>query len=182
MLVDLNSFNNSTFSRGKPKWVEVLWQLTQVFIVSTGIPGSGFRVRLLRMFGAKIGHNVVIKSGLKVKFPWRLQIGDNSWIGEDVWIDNLAEVSIGDNCCISQGVYFCTGNHNWAKKSFDLVLGKIVVEDAAWLCAMSRVGPNVRIKQGAILTLGSSVVTNMEAYSVYTGVPATYIKERKIAA
>ena len=70
---------------------------------------------MLTMFGARIGANVVLKPNIRVKFPWRLRIDDNSWVGQDVWIDNLAQVDIGSDTCISQGAYLCTGSHDWSK-------------------------------------------------------------------
>ena len=99
--------------------------------VSSSIPGSAHRCFLLRAFGAKIGRGVNIKPRVKVKFPWRLIVGNHSWIGEAVWIDNLAEVEIGANCCVSQGAYLCTGSHDWNSRKFTLITKPIRVEDGA---------------------------------------------------
>jgi hypothetical protein len=88
-----------------------------------------------------VGTGVVIKPHVRVKFPWKLYIGDHSWIGESVWIDNLAQVTIGSNCCISQGAYLCTGSHRWDRDTFDLVTKPIVIEDQCWVGAMARVAP-----------------------------------------
>ena len=77
------------------------------------------------MFGAKIGNGVILKPKIFIKFPWKLEIGNNTWIGEKVWIDNIETVSIGDDCCVSQGVYFCTGNHDFKKETFDFKTFKI---------------------------------------------------------
>ena len=110
-------------------------------MIRSGLPGSRLRIVILRIFGACIGSGVVIKPHVKVKFPWRLSIGANSWIGEGVWIDNLAEVKIGSNACISQGAYLCTGSHNWAVPTFDLVVRPIEIGDEVWICANTSVGP-----------------------------------------
>ena len=61
---------------------------------------------------------VVIKPNVKIKYPWNLYIGNNSWLGEKVWIDNLDIVSVGNNCCISQGAYLLTGNHDYRSEYF----------------------------------------------------------------
>ena len=109
-------FANTTiawFSRGRSRLVEVLWLVLDALLVRSRVPGSAHRRLILRAFGALIGKRVLIKPGVRIKFPWRLEIGDDSWVGEDVWIDNLAPVQIGANCCISQGVYICTGSHDW---------------------------------------------------------------------
>ncbi|MGD0581153.1 MAG: putative colanic acid biosynthesis acetyltransferase, partial [Bryobacteraceae bacterium] len=90
---------------------------------------------MLRLFGARIGQGVVIKPGTRVKFPWRLQIGEHSWIGESAWLDDLSEISIGSNCCVSQGAYLCTGNHDWSDPAFRLIVRPIVLCDGSWVGA-----------------------------------------------
>ena len=89
------------------------------------IPFSRVKVVVLRTFGASIGRGVRIKPGVKVKFPWRLTVGHHCWLGEDLWIDNLAEVRIGAHCCLSQGVYLCTGSHDWSRDTFDLIINTV---------------------------------------------------------
>jgi putative colanic acid biosynthesis acetyltransferase WcaF len=113
-----------------------------------------------------------------VKYPWLLSIGNNSWIGEDVWIDNLVEVKIGANVCISQGAYLCTGNHDWSDKSFGLDVRPIVLEDGAWVGARSLIGPGVVIREYGIATAGSVVVRSIPAYEIHSGNPAALAKRR----
>jgi len=177
--MDLSKYDNSEFDRGKPVFVEVIWRLVQSFFVSTSIPGSKLRIFILTLFGAKIGKNVVMKPGIKVTFPWKLEIQENSWIGENAWLDNLAFIRIGKNCCISQAVYLCTGNHDWSKNSFDLQLGEIFLEDQVWVGARSSIGPGVRLSRGSIVTLGSALYSNTTPFGIYGGVPAQHIKDRK---
>lgn len=137
---------------------------------------------LLRLFGAKVGSGVVFKPGLRVKFPWRLEIGPFSWIGEDVWIDNLAPVKIGSHCCISQGVYICTGNHNWEGERFELITKAVTICDHSWLAAKSIVAPGVVVGKGAILTLGSIATKDLKEWQVHQGSPAVPVRERRIKA
>jgi putative colanic acid biosynthesis acetyltransferase WcaF len=86
---------------------------------------SGLKVSILKLFGAKIGQGVRIKPGVRVKFPWELDIGDHVSIGEGVWLDNLAKISIADHGCISQDAYLCTGNHDWPEPQFTLIAWEI---------------------------------------------------------
>ena len=72
----------------------------------------------------KVGRSVIIKPRVRIKYPWFLQIGDNSWIGEDVWIDNLDSVIIKENVCISQGAMLMSGSHNYKSEKFDLITKK----------------------------------------------------------
>lgn len=182
MNIRLDRFDNSGFSRGQPAWVEFLWLVTQALFVRSWIPGGRHRCVLLRLFGAKIGRGVIIKPGLRVKFPWRLTVGDFSWIGEDVWIDNLSLVEIGTNCCISQGVYLCTGSHDWSKPTFDLTTKPIVIKDDAWLAARCVVAPGITVGQGAVLGLGCVATRNLESWTIYGDVPAAPVRARHVVS
>jgi putative colanic acid biosynthesis acetyltransferase WcaF len=147
-------------------------------LFNSWLPGSAWRVGILRLFGASIGRGVVIKPHVRVKFPWKLKIGDHSWIGESVWIDNLAEVAIGSNCCISQGAYLCTGSHRWDRESFDLEDRPIVIHDQCWVGAMARVAPGVTMGQGSVLTLGAVAVASVSPWQICSGNPAESVKPR----
>jgi len=114
----------------------------------------------------------VVKPYVRVKFPWKLSIGDHSWIGERAWIDNLAEVRIGAHCCLSQGAYLCTGNHRWDRDAFDLVTGPICIEDHCWIGARASVAPGVTCGEGAVLAMGSVAVHDLRAWHVHRGCPA----------
>jgi putative colanic acid biosynthesis acetyltransferase WcaF len=114
-----------------------------------------------------------------VKVPWRLRVGDSSWIGEDVWIDNLAPVTIGSHCCLSQGVYLCTGNHDWSRQTFDLMTLPVTIHDRAWLAAKSVVAPGVVIGEGAVLGLGSVATHDLKEWQFYQGNPAVAVRPRK---
>ena len=135
---------------------------------------------ILRLFGAKIGSGVIIKPKVSIKYPWKLEIGSNSWIGENVWIDNLDSIKIGANCCVSQGALLLCGNHNYKKSTFDLIVQPITLEDGAWVGARATVVQGVVMKSHSILAVNSVATSNLDAYSIYQGNPAVKIRERKI--
>lgn len=178
--VDLASFRGNHFDRAKPFWVEALWLIASAVFVSSWLPGSWHRRLTLKLFGASVGQHVVIKPRVRIKFPWRLVVGDNSWIGEDAWIDNLAPVTIGSSACISQGTYLCTGSHDWTSPAFDLVVKAIVVGDGAWIAARSTIGPGVTVGEGAVLALDSTALKNLDPWCIYSGGPAVFIKRRVV--
>lgn len=178
--MDLSKFKSENFQRGRAAWVEFLWLLIQAFFVSSWLPGSIHRVWLLRTFGAEIGRGVVVKPHLRVKFPWRLRIGDHVWLGENVWIDNLALVEIRDNVCVSQGVYLCTGSHDWSGPNFDLVVKPIRISEHAWVCARSTIAPGTKVGKGAVIALGSVASGELIPWHVYSGIPAAVIRARSI--
>jgi putative colanic acid biosynthesis acetyltransferase WcaF len=174
----LDIYSTDDFSRGRPAWLEALWLLVQPLLLSSPFPGSWLRVLLLRLFGARIGCGVTIKPGVRVKFPWRLVVGDHCWIGEHVWLDNLAEIRIGNHCCLSQAAYLCTGSHDWSKASFDLIAKPIVLQDQVWLAARSTIGPGVTVGTGAVLSLGSVAIRDLADWQIHQGTPAVALKPR----
>jgi putative colanic acid biosynthesis acetyltransferase WcaF len=177
-LMDLSRFQNDGFDRGRSRLIEVLWNLGQWFLFSSPLPGSVWRIWILRAFGAQVGAGVIIKPRVRVKFPWKLTIGDHVWIGEDVWIDNLASVRVGSNSCISQGAYLCTGSHDWTSRAFDLIARPIEVGERVWLGAMVRLAPGTVAADGCVVTLGSVASGGLKENTIYSGVPAIPTKDR----
>lgn len=176
----MNKVDLSTYHRTQRQGVkEILWYfVSSLFFTNRFNPSSSLKVFLLRSFGARIGTGVVIKPQVTIKYPWLLDIGDHVWIGENVWIDNLVEIIIGDNCCISQGATLLTGNHNYKKTTFDLISKSIELEDGVWIGARSVVCLGVRCFSHSMLTVGSVATKNLEAYSVYQGNPAKLLRRR----
>lgn len=177
--VDLGSFSSSDHDFGRGKLVRVIWHfINALFFASALLPSYRLKRSLLRLFGAKIGRNVVIKPGVSVKAPWMLEIGDNTWVGEKAWIDCLGPVKIGANCCISQGAYLCTGSHDYREPTFDLIIRPIVIEDGAWIACRATVTQGVTVGTHAVLAAGSTLSHDAEAWMIYRGTPATPVKRR----
>jgi len=175
---ELSKYDNSWYKPGG-KLKILIWYFTNViFFQNTLNPSSGLKVALLKLFGAKIGKGVVIKPGANIKYPWKLEIGDHCWIGEKVWIDNLEQVSIGSNVCISQGAMLLCGNHNYKKPTFDLIVKEIILEDGVWIGAQSLVCPGIACKSHSILAVNSVANKDLEPYKVYQGNPAAVVRDR----
>jgi len=178
---DLSSYNNAPFRPGGTALKRFLWFYLNAFFLKTSfVPFNGFKVFLLRLFGAKVGKGIVIKPCVNIKYPWHLHIGDHTWIGENVWIDCLVPVVIGSNVCISQGAVLITGNHNYKKASFDLIVAGFILEDGVWIGAGAMVMPGVKAATHAVLTSGSVATGDLEAYTVYQGNPAVKVRDRVV--
>lgn len=181
MPVDLSTYSSKDFDRGAGKIREAIWLLVSLILFRLcPFSLSALKRMVLRAFGAKIGHGVVIKPDVKITFPWKLEIGDHVWLGEECRLLNLDRITIGNNVCISQGAFLCTGNHNYKLPTFDLIVRPILVEDGAWLGAGCWVGPGSKIGSHAILTAGSVWTGTMEAWGIYQGNPAVFKKQRTI--
>ena len=179
---DLSRFNNSWYNHG-PRWRLVAWFLVNAFVVNTYLPlPASIRIAILRLFGAKIGTGVMIKPAVNIKYPWLLRIGDYVWIGEKVWIDNLSEIVIGNNACLSQGAMLLTGNHDYSRATFDLVTKPIHLADGVWIGAKSVVCGGVDCASHSVLAVNSVATRPMEAYGIYQGNPAVLVRKRTINA
>ena len=179
--VRLCDYDNSWYRPGRSRaWQAAWFFLGLPMLRSSLLPSSGLRVRLLRLFGARIGTGVVIKPAVNVKYPWNLTVGDHSWIGEACWIDNLTTVRVGSHACLSQGSYLCTGNHDWKDPAFGLLLAPIEVGDGAWVGAKAILMPGVTVGRGAVAAAGSVVSRSIPESEIHAGNPAVFRKRRTI--
>lgn len=165
---------------GNPHWMKrALWFYVNALCFKTSLfPFSGIKVSLLRWFGASIGKGVVIKPCVNIKYPWLLQIGQYSWIGEKVWIDNLAAVCIGQHVCLSQGAMLLTGSHDYKDPAFAAVIRGITLVDGVWIGARAVVNQGITAAAHSVLFAGSVATKNLLAWSVYQGNPAVKIRDR----
>ena len=182
-IVDHSAYNNDWYKReiGAGKIKQVSWYLVStLFFINPLNISSGLKQFWLKLFGAKIGKGVVLKPAINIKYPWKLVIDDYSWIGEGVWIDNLADIRIGKSVCISQGAMLLTGNHDYTKTTFDLMVKPIILKDGVWIGAKALVCPGVTCETHAVLAAMSVANRNLEPYSIYQGNPATLVKQRVV--
>ena len=173
----LSEFSSNGFDRGAPRWKEALWQVIKCLLFLSPWPfPSRLRCSLLRAFGATVGRGVVIRSRVNIWFPWRLVVGDDVWLGEEVFILNLAQVTIEDNCCISQRAFLCTGSHEFRRDDFALITKPIAVRSSSWIAAQAFVGPGVEIGTGGIVSAGSVVLRDVPPFTIVQGNPAQISK------
>ena len=159
-----------------------VWLLVSRVFFESSIPWpSSIKAGLLRLFGALIGEGIVVKPRVKVKYPWFLKVGNYCWIGEEAWIDNLAEVQLGDSVVLSQRAYLLTGNHDYTSPGFDLIASPIEIGDGAWVAANATVTPGVKMGELSILAVGSVASSDLEDRMIYRGNPAEKIRGRDIS-
>lgn len=177
---DLSTFKMPKNFRGGSKIKVQLWGIVALLFFRTSLQFMyGFRNFLLRLFGAKIGKNVLIRPSVKITYPWKLEIGDNAWIGEETYLYNLAEIKIGKNAVISHRSFLNTGGHDYNKTTFDIFAKPIVIEDEAWVTSEVYISPGVTIYKGAVIGVRSSVFNDMPAEMLCYGSPAKPIRKRQ---
>ncbi len=172
-LVDLRQYNPSWYDRGRPGWLVLLWWLVQAIAFPlTPHTFNGFRRWLLRLFGAKIGTGVIIRPTARFTYPWKVEIGDYSWIGDDVVFYSLEQIRLGCHCVVSQKSYLCTGSHDIQDPTFDLMTSAITIGNGVWIATDCFIGPGVQIGANAVIGARSSVFSNIPAQQVGWGTPA----------
>ena len=178
--VKLASFDpKQGLDRGVSRITEVIWYFIKIAFFLTAIPyPSKFKGYMLKLFGAKIGERVIIKPRVNIHMPWKLSVGDDTWIGEEVFVLNFEFVNIGSNVCISQRAFLCAGNHNYKDPAMPYKNGPISLKDGSWIGAGCFIGPNVVIGYDTVLTAYSTITNNTLDNSIYKGNPAVFFKNR----
>ncbi len=180
-LVDLRKYDRSKFDRGRPGWLILLWWLVQAIAFPLiPHPVNGLRRWLLRLFGAKIGFGVIIRPTARFTYPWKIEIGDYSWIGDDVVLYSLDRIAIGKHCVISQKSYLCTGSHDPEDPAFGLIAASVIINHGVWIATDCFIGPGVEIGANALIGARSSVFKNMPAGFVCMGTPCRPCTRREI--
>jgi putative colanic acid biosynthesis acetyltransferase WcaF len=176
---DLRQFRLPPEFRGKAAWVVQLWWIVQgtLFRLSPQVL-YGWRRFLLGLFGCAIGEGVLIRPTVQITYPWKVSIGDYSWIGDNVTLYSLGRIEIGSNVVISQHSYLCTGSHDMSAPGFDITQRPIVIEDEVWIATDVFVAPGTRIGRGAVVGVRSSVMSEVPAMTVCVGNPAKPVRPR----
>lgn len=179
MKVDLSKYNQSWYSRGKSGVVVLLWWFVQGTIFRFSLHNMySWRNFLLRLFGARIGKGVNVRSSAKITYPWKVSIGEHSWIGDNVQLYSLDKIHIGTNCVISQESYLCTGSHDVKDPHFGLITKPIIIKDGAWIASDVFVYPGVTVHEMGVVAARSTVLKDISANEIHAGSPAKFVKKR----
>lgn len=176
---DLSTFRIPGGFRGRSGLLVQGWWLVQWFIFRPSPQVLyGFRRCLLRLFGARIGAHVLVRPTAWITYPWKLSVGDYSWIGDEVVLYSLGDIQIGAHTVISQRSYLCAGTHDYTRPSFDISAPPIHIGDQVWIASDVFVAPGVSIGDGAVVGARSSVFHDLPMGMVCVGSPAQPIKPR----
>jgi putative colanic acid biosynthesis acetyltransferase WcaF len=179
--INLSLFKVAPEFRGRSAFIVQLWWIIQDCLIRTSPQFMyGWRRFWWRVFGAEIGDHVIIRPTAKVTYPWKIKVGDYSWIGDNVELYSLGPIEIGSDVVISQYAYLCAGTHDYTKLDFPLVAKPIRVEDQAWIAAGCFIAPGVIIGMGSIIGAHSVVLDDMPAATICAGNPARAVKPRPV--
>lgn len=158
---NLDEFTGAGYDKGRGVLWQIAWNLVSGCIVTRWWCPASLRARLLRAFGARVGARTNIRHGVRIHWPWKLTVGDRTWIGEQTWILNLEPVTIGADTCVSQGVFLCTGSHDRHSPSFEFDNAPIHVGDGSWIAARATVLRGTTIGDRAVVGASSLVVRDV---------------------
>ena len=178
MRTDLSAFKPENYEPGRSLLIRGLWFVLHAVFIQSAFPFSRPKIWLLRWFGCNIHHSVLIRPFVYIKYPWKLSIQAHTWIGEGVRIDNVGEIRIGSNCCLSQHAKLISGNHDFRSPHFDLIPHRIELRSGVWICAGAMLCGNVICEEDAVLTAGSIASGTLRSNTVYKGNPAEAITIR----
>ena len=175
----LDKFKIPSGFRARPAGFVQLWWLVQGTIFSWSPQFFyGWRRFLLRLFGAKIGKQVLIRPTARITYPWKVEIGDYAWIGDNVTLYSLGEISIGSHSVISQRCYLSTGSHDYTQPTFDIFAKPIRVGGQVWLAYDVFIAPGVEVGEGTVIGARSSVLDDLPGGMICYGNPAKPVKPR----
>ena len=178
----LDTFRLPGNFRGRPGVTVQLWWLVQATLFAWSPQFLyGWRRFLLRLFGAKIGREVLIRPSVKVTYPWKVSIGDYAWVGDEAVLYSLGEIRIGAHTVISQKSYLCAAGHDYTSPSFDIFSKPIEIGDEVWLAADVFVAPGVCVGDGSVVGARSTVLQDLPPGKICYGNPARVIKDRPVS-
>ena len=166
---DLSGFTGAGYDVGRGKLWQVAWLTVSSMVFMRWWMPASLRVALLRLFGAHVGANVLVRHRVRIHWPWKLVIGQNSWIGEGAWLLNLEPISIGANVCVSQDALLCTGSHDRRSPTFEFDNAPITVADGAWIAARAVVLRGCTVGEGATVAAGAVVRHDVAAHAMVSG-------------
>ena len=176
---DLSRFRLPPGFRGRPGWYVQLWWAAQATVFRWSPQFAyGFRAWVLRLFGAKVGKKVVIRPTVTITYPWKVEIGDYAWIGDDAVLYSLGDIAIGAHAVVSQRSYLCAGDHDYKQPDFPIRGRRIEIGAECWIAADTFVAPGITIGAGSVIGARSSVYTDLPSGMVCMGSPCKPIKRR----
>jgi len=178
--LDIQSNRSARKYSASVQVMRLAWAFGRILFRLVPRPLYAPRRFILRCFGAKVGHNVNIANTAEIYFPWNLEIGDWSSIGEHAYIYSLGPITIGEKSTVSQRAHLCAGTHDYTDPSLPLLTPPLTIGRQVWICADAFVGPNVEIGDGAVIGARAVVTKNINAWMVAAGNPARELKRREM--
>lgn len=143
------------------------------------IPFHSVRNFFYRLSGVKMGKGSVIHMWSSFFNPSGITIGEDTIIGDHAFLDGRAPLVIGNHVDIASQVLIYNSQHEIDSDDFGATEKKVIIEDYVFLGPRSIIQPGVTIKKGAVIAAGAVVTEDVDAFTMWGGVPAKLIRDRK---
>lgn len=108
-----------------------------------------------------------------------ISIGKNTVIDRSCFLDGRGRLDIGENSSISPDVQLITQDHEINSAAFSIRMHELVIGDYVWIGQRALISGNIHIGQGAVISAGSVVTEDVEAFTVVQGNPARKTEDRR---
>ena len=158
------------------------WLDFKLFIVNRSgwCPFWSFRKMIYRLAGMKIGQGSKIHVFCRFFEPKKVEIGEDSIVGEFAFLDGRASLKIGSHVDIASQVLIYNSKHDINDTEFKAKESPVEIEDYVFIGPRAIIMPGIKIGRGAIVAAGAVVTKNVFPGKVVAGVPAREIADRKL--
>jgi putative colanic acid biosynthesis acetyltransferase WcaF len=155
----------------------LLWELAWALLCRwTPKPCNGWRLFVLRCFGAEIQGRPFVHQRARIQIPWNLTMHDKSCLGDRANAYSLARIKISERATVAQEAYLCTGTHDFSLPHIPLQTGEIMVGADAFIGARAFILPGVTVGCRSVVGACSVVSRDVESDIIVAGNPATLVR------
>lgn len=142
------------------------------------IPLHTIRKFFYVLSGIKIGKGSTVHMWANFFYPKNISVGEDTIIGDHVFLDGRAPLRIGNHVDIASEVLIYNSEHDINSKDFRPILGQVEIGDYVFIGPRAIILPGVKIGKGAIVGAGAVVTKDVSDFTIAGGVPAQVIGER----
>jgi maltose O-acetyltransferase len=156
------------------------FELFVLHAITIHFPIWTVRKLFMSAFGAQIGPGTTIHMGAKFFDPAGIKVGEDTIIGDRIFLDGRAPLTIGSHVDIASEVMIYNSEHDINAEDFGAISAPVTIGDYCFIGPRVVILPGVTIGKGAIVAAGAVVTKDVPEYAMVGGVPAKLISERKL--
>ncbi|MCL4389946.1 MAG: acyltransferase [Patescibacteria group bacterium] len=162
-------------------WLD--WCLMWLYWIGE-VPSHNFRRFFYTSAGMRIGRGSVIHTYARFYQPKGISVGEDTIIGDHVFLDGRSPLKIGSHVDIASSVMIYNSEHNSEAVDFsdpeNVVEEPVSIGDYVFIGPRAIILPGVKIGRGAIVAAGAVVTKDVPDFAIVGGVPANVIGQRKV--
>ena len=154
---------------------DYVWMLTCFW---TPKPFNGWRLAVLRIFGAEIHGRPFVHQRARIQQPWNITLHHRACLGDRTNAYSLDRIVLHEGVTVAQEAYLCTGTHDFSLAHIPLQTAPIIVERDAFVGARAFVLPGVTLGPRCVVGAMAVVTRDVPANAIVVGNPARIIATR----